>query len=116
MYLQFVSFNSLPDGEIAPIVQGLDENTLLGAFISKITGTAYNLLYIILVNYVLQAIITGQIIDTFSSMREDNEAVQDDMQNSCFVCSIERDDFDQAGISFEKVDLCFEFQALEFFK
>ena len=63
-------------GQIDPLVQGLDESWLPGALGAKLIGTAYNLLYIILVNYVLQAIITGQIIDTFTSMREENEAVR----------------------------------------
>ena len=71
--------------------------------VSAIFGTIYSLTYLILINLVLLAIITGYIIDTFSSMREKNEFIEDDMRSQCFICSIGRDQFEQAGLSFEKV-------------
>lgn len=73
--------------------------------IAKIFGTIYSLIYLVLINLVLLAIITGYIIDTFASMREKNEFIEDDMRSKCFICSIGRDQFEQAGLSFEKVIL-----------
>eukprot|EP01031_Cornospumella_fuschlensis_P052600 gene52600-64286_t len=67
---------------------------------ASIIGTVYNLTYVILINLVLQAVISGLIIDTFSSMREEKEAISQDIYDKCFVCSIGRDDFEQAGVSF----------------
>lgn len=71
--------------------------------LSKIFGTIYSLIYLVLVNLVLVAIITGYIVDSFASMREKNESIEKDMRSQCFICSISRDQFEQAGLSFEKV-------------
>jgi len=60
----------------------------------------YNLSFVLLINLVLQAVVSGIIIDTFSEMRAENEAKEADMNTICFICSINRDDFEQAGISF----------------
>jgi hypothetical protein len=53
-------------------------------------GTTFNFTYIILINLVLQAIISGLIIDTFGEMRSENEAIEDDIRERCFICSIDR--------------------------
>lgn len=66
-----------------------------------IVGTIYNLTYVILINLVLQAVISGLIIDTFSSMRAEKEAIQEDIHGKCFTCSIDRDTFEQAGVSYQ---------------
>lgn len=68
--------------------------------VAGVVGTLYNLTYVILINLVLQAVISGLIIDTFSSMRAEKEAVQQDIAGKCFTCSIGRDDFEQAGVSY----------------
>lgn len=47
-----------------------------------IAASLFNLSYVILVNMVLGAIIAGLIIDTFSQMRSENEAIEADMQVS----------------------------------
>ena len=67
----------------------------------RLFGTFYNLFYVILVNLVLQAIISGLFIDTFSSMRAESEAKEADMKNSCYICFFSRDDFETAGLSFD---------------
>ena len=66
-----------------------------------LVGTFYNLTYVILINLVLQAIISGLIIDSFQSMREEKESVLEDIGDKCFICSIPRDSFDQVGINFK---------------
>jgi hypothetical protein len=68
--------------------------------VAGIIGTTYNLTYVILINLVLQAIISGLIIDTFSSMRAEKIAIEADIVGKCFICSIGRDDFEQAGVSY----------------
>lgn len=45
-----------------------------------IAASLFNLSYVILVNMVLGALIAGLIIDTFSQMRSENEAIEADMQ------------------------------------
>lgn len=49
---------------------------------------------------VLTSIISGLIIDTFGQLREENEFIQQDITDKCFICSIPRDDFEQEGIQF----------------
>lgn len=85
------------DGYISP---SLPFPFLYGTLLARVLGTAYNVSYVILINLVLQSIISGLIIDTFSQLREENEAVLQDISDKCFVCSIDRDEFEQAGISF----------------
>lgn len=55
----------------------------------------------VLINLVLQALISGLIIDSFSSMRDENEATLRDIQDKCFVCSIMRDELEEAGVSYK---------------
>jgi len=69
-------------------------------FAMTIVSSLFNLMYVILVNLVLSAIIAGLIIDTFGQMRSENEAIEEDMQEKCFICSIDRDLIESAGISF----------------
>ena len=99
-------FNNPPNwastSYIRPDIKGLNQGTALGILISKFAGTLYNLIYTILINLVLQAIVSGLIIDTFSAMREENENIQADINDKCFICSIPRDEFEQAGVSFQK--------------
>lgn len=97
-------FNNNPNwastSYILPEIVGLNQGTALGVLIAKFTGTVYNLIYTILINLVLQAIVSGLIIDTFSAMRQESESIQADINDKCFICSIPRDEFEQAGISF----------------
>ena len=97
-------FNNPPNWASASYIQpdiiGLNMGTALGILISKLTGTVYNLIYTILINLVLSAIVSGLIIDTFSSMRLENDSINMDIKDKCFICSIPRDEFEQAGISF----------------
>ena len=64
--------------------------TTYGYIISLIMGSIYNWVFIILINLVLQAIISGLIIDTFSEMRAENEEIEMDIRAGCFICSIEK--------------------------
>jgi len=92
------------DGAISTFTEpGLDyKYTTLYHVLYETLSSTYNLIYIILINLVLSAIISGLIIDTFSEMRDENEATQQDILDKCFICSIDRDDFDQLGVSFNK--------------
>jgi hypothetical protein len=87
------------NGYIFPQVRELQGFTY-GNLIAKISGTVFNLAYVILINLVLQAIISGLIIDTFSTMRQEHEDIAQDIADKCFVCSITKDEFEQAGIDY----------------
>ena len=80
------------------------EHELVRDHDSSIFGNAYtinyerlafdNLFNLILVILVLQ-IVSGIIIDTFSSMREDAENVEEDAKNNCFICGKTRDEIEK---------------------
>ena len=61
----------------------------------------FNFTYVLIINLITTAIISGIIIDTFSAMREQKEALDDDDNNNCFICCISRDKYERLGIPFE---------------
>jgi len=62
----------------------------------------FTLSYNVLINLIMTAVVSGIIIDSFSAMREHVDEVQRDQRDKCFVCGIERDEFEQHGLSFDK--------------
>lgn len=50
----------------------------------------------------MTAIISGIIIDTFSEMRSRSQFIQEDTVDRCFICNIDRDDFEKLGLDFSK--------------
>lgn len=64
-------------------------------------GWSFNVVYNFFVLLVMTAIVSGIIIDTFSEMRAEDDAINDARQNLCFVCSIARDRFETAGIDID---------------
>ena len=62
----------------------------------------FTLSYNLLVNLIMTAVVSGIIIDSFSAMRAHVDEVQRDQRDKCFVCGIERDEFEQHGLSFDK--------------
>ncbi|CAE7654728.1 Itpr2 [Symbiodinium microadriaticum] len=91
------------EGYIDPFI-GTDfkEHETYGYVSSILMGTTFNFTYIILINLVLQAIISGLIIDTFGEMRAESEAIEDDIKEKCFMCNIDRDQFEHSGIPFQE--------------
>jgi len=65
-------------------------------------GFMFNVVYNFFILLVMTAIVSGIIIDTFSEMRAEGDAVREAMENLCFVCSIPRDRFETAGESLEE--------------
>jgi hypothetical protein len=78
------------NGYINPFYGRPVETTSYGYVMGMLGGTVFNFTYIILINLVLQAIISGLIIDTFGEMRAESEAIEEDIRDRCFMCSIER--------------------------
>jgi hypothetical protein len=75
-----------------------DEGT--STFFSGLVGTLYGLSYVVIVNLILQAVISTLIMDTFGAMRGAADALSEDITTKCFICSINRDEFEQVGVSF----------------
>ena len=43
-------------------------------------------------------VVTGLMVDTFGAVREDKERRDDIRRNSCFVCGMERDRYEDLGL------------------
>lgn len=78
------------EGYIDPFMGQWFESKVYGKILSVLAGTSFNLIYIILFNLVLQAIISGFIVDTFGAMRAEQEMIEEDIRVRCFICGIER--------------------------
>lgn len=46
-------------------------------------------------------IINGIIVDTFQELREKNNERDDKLNNECFICSLNRSNFEIKGISYD---------------
>jgi len=62
----------------------------------------YTFLYWTIMITILLNVIFGIIIDTFSELRTDTLRMMQDMQNSCFICRIDRFTLDTKGNGFER--------------
>jgi hypothetical protein len=85
----------------------LDYGLLMSVFwhydtqIKTVEGEIFNFLYNFIMQIVIPGLISGIIIDTFSQMRQDKQEIEDDVYNTCFICNIDREDFESMNISFE---------------
>lgn len=66
------------------------------------SGILWTFLFNLFCNIILTAIISGIIIDTFGERREKEEMIKDDTQNKCFICNIDREEFDRYGEDFNE--------------
>ena len=78
---------------------GLDESQV--SYSQVMAGVAFNLLYHLVIILIFSAVVSGIIIDSFAELRAKNNAIRADIVGTCFICNIEREDFEQLGISFK---------------
>lgn len=57
----------------------------------------YDLSFFIIICIILLNIVFGIIIDTFSTMRKENDELKDEINNKCFICELEKSVFDKQG-------------------
>jgi hypothetical protein len=62
----------------------------------------YDVVHQVLIILVLVAILTAQIIDSFTAMREANDKIGKDLSSKCFVCGISANTFDTHGDGFRR--------------
>jgi hypothetical protein len=85
--------------------QGLKSDGGLGGFLRQLPlgasahsygRLAFDVMYNILLVVLLLNLVFGVIIDTFASLRTDDQEKKLDMQGRCFICSIDAYTFDRA--------------------
>lgn len=59
------------------------------------------MIFYITVILLLLNMVNGVIVSTFSQIREENNAKEEDINNKCFICSIDRLEFEKKKISFK---------------
>jgi len=99
-FLEFVN-TGLRSGDI---VDGFDDMTYqdgLGPWFDRIV---YALAFFLVIGVILFDIVTGIIIDTFSSLREETAARFDQLKNSSFIADIDRATYDELGWSFDELN------------
>lgn len=62
----------------------------------------YDLLFFFIVIIIVLNLIFGVIIDTFADLRSEKQQKDEILRNTCFVCGLEREKFDNRSVSFEE--------------
>merc|ERR1719506_2941084 len=78
---------------------GLDESQV--SYSQVVAGVVFNLLYHLVIILIFSAVVSGIIIDSFAELRAKNKAIRDDIVGTCFICNIEREDFEQLNLPFK---------------
>ncbi|CAM9604900.1 unnamed protein product [Chrysoparadoxa australica] len=63
---------------------------------------AFDILFFIVLGILLTDIVTGIIIDTFSSLREETTERERTLKNTCLICDLERSQFDEINADFNR--------------
>ena len=67
---------------------------------NEILQHIFDVTYQLFVVIILVALITGIIIGTFQELSNDNAAMQEDIANICFICSVNRQVFERNLVKF----------------
>lgn len=62
----------------------------------------YDMIFFVIVKLLLLNMINGIIVSTFSDMRESDDEKYEDRTYQCFICSIEKKEFDKQNIDFKE--------------
>ncbi|XP_070192864.1 inositol 1,4,5-trisphosphate-gated calcium channel ITPR1-like isoform X2 [Littorina saxatilis] len=123
--LDFRSLAGKPEGEyednqracdslimciITTLNQGLRNGGGIGDVLRKpslneplyVARVIYDLLFFFIVIIIVLNLIFGVIIDTFADLRSEKQQKDEILRNSCFVCGLEREKFDNRSVSFEE--------------
>lgn len=61
----------------------------------------YDITYFIFIDIITMNIMFGIIIENFESLREESHRLHQDIENTCFICSLPRTNFDNIPNGFE---------------
>ena len=103
--LLFTLFNldyGFREGPVFEYTFAQAENNTEVDYVQVLHGFAFNFLHYVVVLLVFTAIVSGIIIDSFAELRATREAIRLDIANVCFICDIEREDFEQLGLNFRE--------------
>jgi len=58
---------------------------------------AWSVLFYFIIGVIILNVILASIVDTFGQLREKRKQAKNELNSSCFICSIDRDQFQQNG-------------------
>ena len=61
----------------------------------------YDMLFFFVVIIIVLNLIFGVIIDTFADLRSEKQQKEEILKNTCFICGLDRSQFDNKAVSFE---------------
>ncbi|KAK7867408.1 hypothetical protein R5R35_003837 [Gryllus longicercus] len=67
-----------------------------------VARVVYDLLFFFIVIIIVLNLIFGVIIDTFADLRSEKQNKELILKNHCFICALQRSDFDNKTVSFEE--------------
>merc|ERR1719233_1018314 len=62
----------------------------------------YDMLFFFVVIIIVLNLIFGVIIDTFADLRSEKQNKEEVIKNTCFICGLERKEFDNKNVTFEE--------------
>ncbi|XP_061187355.1 inositol 1,4,5-trisphosphate receptor type 1-like isoform X4 [Saccostrea echinata] len=67
-----------------------------------VARVVYDLLFFFIVIIIVLNLIFGVIIDTFADLRSEKQQKDEILKNTCFVCGLNRSNFDNKSVSFDE--------------
>jgi hypothetical protein len=70
--------------------------------VAMYTTTFVSVLFYFIISVILTQTLFGIIVDTFGELETEKKELEEDIENKCYICNIERHEFDRYGSGFEK--------------
>ena len=95
-----IMYRGVPAGALDGVLDNVDNRDP-----HYLLRVAFDMLFFIIVGIILFNVITGLMVDTFSSLREEAADRLDKLTNECFVCGFTRTAYDDIGMPTPTFDL-----------
>lgn len=95
--ITFFNLGVRSGGGIGDVLGNENNNTRFTFWVRYVSDMVFFISVILL----LLNMVNGIIVSTFSQLREENNKKEDDINNKCFLCSIDRLEFEKRKISFK---------------
>jgi hypothetical protein len=93
-------YRGVPAGSLDAVLDNVDNRDS-----HYLLRVGFDMLFFVVVGIILFNVITGLMVDTFSSLREEAAERIDKLTNECFVCGFTRTAYDDIGMTSPSFDL-----------
>jgi hypothetical protein len=97
-YLTHLDYGVRSGGGIGDVLPKISYKYDTGYFFARFL---YNIIFHIVVVWVMTNIFFGIIVDTFADLRDKNTKIENDKKNVCFICQLDRDSCMNKNIDFD---------------